>query len=103
MPSTSGAWSTSRCWSRRCSNGCDGQLREFFDEIEVVLVDEYQDTNLMQEGLYFEMAKSATVPSRWSATTTRASTGSGVQPSSCSATSPAATKGHSAVSLRLSS
>ena len=34
-----------------------GQLRDFFDDIEVVLVDEYQDTNLMQEKLYFEMAK----------------------------------------------
>lgn len=34
-----------------------GQLRDFFDDIEVVLVDEYQDTNLMQESIYFEMAK----------------------------------------------
>lgn len=35
-----------------------GQLREFTDELEVVLVDEYQDTNLLQEELYFELAKS---------------------------------------------
>jgi DNA helicase-2/ATP-dependent DNA helicase PcrA len=33
-----------------------GQLKEFTDELEVVLVDEYQDTNLMQEQLYFELA-----------------------------------------------
>lgn len=32
-----------------------GQLKEFTDELEVVLVDEYQDTNLMQEQLYFEL------------------------------------------------
>lgn len=34
------------------------QLAEFTDEIEVMLVDEYQDTNLLQEAVYFEMAKS---------------------------------------------
>ena len=33
-----------------------GQLKEFTDELKVVLVDEYQDTNLMQEHLYFELA-----------------------------------------------
>jgi DNA helicase-2/ATP-dependent DNA helicase PcrA len=33
-----------------------GQLKEFTDELKVVLVDEYQDTNLMQEQLYFELA-----------------------------------------------
>jgi DNA helicase-2/ATP-dependent DNA helicase PcrA len=33
-----------------------GQLKEFTDDLEVVLVDEYQDTNLMQEQLYFELA-----------------------------------------------
>lgn len=33
-----------------------GQLKEFTDELEVVLVDEYQDTNLLQEQLYFELA-----------------------------------------------
>jgi DNA helicase-2/ATP-dependent DNA helicase PcrA len=33
-----------------------GQLTEFTDELKVVLVDEYQDTNLMQEQLYFELA-----------------------------------------------
>jgi DNA helicase-2/ATP-dependent DNA helicase PcrA len=35
-----------------------GGMREFTDELEVVLVDEYQDSNLLQERLYFEMAKS---------------------------------------------
>ena len=35
---------------------CAGQLKEFTDELKVVLVDEYQDTNLMQEQLYFELA-----------------------------------------------
>lgn len=33
-----------------------GQLKVCTDELEVVLVDEYQDTNLMQEQLYFELA-----------------------------------------------
>jgi len=33
-----------------------GQLKEFTDGLEIVLVDEYQDTNLMQEQLYFELA-----------------------------------------------
>jgi DNA helicase-2/ATP-dependent DNA helicase PcrA len=33
-----------------------GHLKEFTDELKVVLVDEYQDTNLMQEQLYFELA-----------------------------------------------
>ena len=32
-------------------------MKEFTDELEVVLVDEYQDTNLLQESLYFELAK----------------------------------------------
>jgi DNA helicase-2/ATP-dependent DNA helicase PcrA len=35
-----------------------GQLKEFTDELRVVLVDEYQDTNLLQEQLYFELAAS---------------------------------------------
>ena len=34
-----------------------GGLKEFTDELKVVLVDEYQDSNLLQEGLYFELAK----------------------------------------------
>jgi len=34
-----------------------GGLQAFTDELNVILVDEYQDTNLLQEGLYFEMAK----------------------------------------------
>jgi len=33
-----------------------GQLSEFTDQLQVVLVDEYQDTNLLQEELYFELA-----------------------------------------------
>jgi DNA helicase II / ATP-dependent DNA helicase PcrA len=33
-----------------------GQLKEFTDDLKVVLVDEYQDTNLLQEQLYFELA-----------------------------------------------
>ena len=35
-----------------------GGMKEFTDELEVVLVDEYQDSNLLQERLYFELAKS---------------------------------------------
>ena len=34
-----------------------GGLREFTDELKVVLVDEYQDTNLLQERLYFQLAR----------------------------------------------
>ncbi|MBM4366146.1 MAG: DEAD/DEAH box helicase [Deltaproteobacteria bacterium] len=34
-----------------------GQMGEFTDELRVVLVDEYQDTNLMQEQIYFELSK----------------------------------------------
>ncbi|MBN2191173.1 MAG: ATP-dependent helicase, partial [Polyangiaceae bacterium] len=34
------------------------QMAEFTDGLQVVLVDEYQDTNLMQEQIYFELAKS---------------------------------------------
>jgi DNA helicase II / ATP-dependent DNA helicase PcrA len=33
-----------------------GRLSEFLDRIAVVLVDEYQDTNLLQESLYFGLA-----------------------------------------------
>jgi DNA helicase II / ATP-dependent DNA helicase PcrA len=33
------------------------QLDEFTKDLQVVLVDEYQDTNLMQEQIYFELAK----------------------------------------------
>jgi ATP-dependent DNA helicase UvrD/PcrA len=33
------------------------QLAEFLQQIKVVLVDEYQDTNLLQEGIYFEVGK----------------------------------------------
>ena len=35
----------------------EGKLTEFLQQIQVVLVDEYQDTNLLQEGIYFELAK----------------------------------------------
>jgi DNA helicase-2/ATP-dependent DNA helicase PcrA len=33
----------------------DGRLKEFTDGLSVLLVDEYQDTNLLQESIYFEM------------------------------------------------
>ncbi len=35
----------------------DGRLDDFRNSLSVILVDEYQDTNLMQEDLYFELAK----------------------------------------------
>ena len=35
-----------------------GQLDEFRQGLRVVLVDEYQDTNLLQEQIYFQLAKS---------------------------------------------
>lgn len=34
------------------------KLQDFQDQLQVVLVDEYQDTNLLQESIYFELAKS---------------------------------------------
>lgn len=34
-------------------------LKTFLDEIKIVLIDEYQDTNLIQEDIYFTIAKSA--------------------------------------------
>ena len=34
-----------------------GQMSEFTHDLRVVLVDEYQDTNLLQEQIYFEFAK----------------------------------------------
>jgi len=34
-----------------------GALHEFTQDLRIVLVDEYQDTNLLQEQIYFEMAK----------------------------------------------
>lgn len=34
-------------------------LETFLDEIKIVLIDEYQDTNLLQEEIYFTIAKSA--------------------------------------------
>lgn len=34
-----------------------GKLSEFTDQLQVVLVDEYQDTNLLQESIYFELAR----------------------------------------------
>ena len=36
-----------------------GKLDEFLDEIQIILVDEYQDTNLLQEKIYFTLAKAA--------------------------------------------
>jgi len=35
----------------------DAKLGEFTRQLRVVLVDEYQDTNLLQEALYFELAR----------------------------------------------
>ena len=37
----------------------NGELNSFLDEIKIVLIDEYQDTNLIQEDIYFTIAKSA--------------------------------------------
>jgi DNA helicase-2/ATP-dependent DNA helicase PcrA len=34
-----------------------GQLKDFTDKLKVIFVDEYQDTNLLQESIYFELAK----------------------------------------------
>ena len=34
-----------------------GQLNEFTQDLRVILVDEYQDTNLLQEQIYFEFAR----------------------------------------------
>jgi len=34
----------------------NGKLRDFTEDLQVVLVDEYQDTNLLQEQIYFELA-----------------------------------------------
>lgn len=36
-----------------------GKLDIFLNEIKIVLVDEYQDTNLLQEKIYFKLAESA--------------------------------------------
>lgn len=36
-----------------------GRLKEFLNNIRFVMVDEYQDTNLLQESIYFEIAGSA--------------------------------------------
>lgn len=37
----------------------EGQFEDFLDEIKIVLIDEYQDTNLIQEDIYFTIAKNA--------------------------------------------
>ncbi|WP_405270360.1 UvrD-helicase domain-containing protein [Methanobrevibacter sp.] len=37
----------------------NGDLDAFLDEIKIVLIDEYQDTNLIQEDIYFTIAQSA--------------------------------------------
>ncbi|WP_295622176.1 ATP-dependent helicase [uncultured Methanobrevibacter sp.] len=34
-------------------------LKVFLDEVKIILVDEYQDTNLLQESIYFKIAESA--------------------------------------------
>ncbi len=37
----------------------NGQLQIFMENIKVVMVDEYQDTNLLQESIYFEISEAA--------------------------------------------
>jgi len=37
----------------------NGGLKKFLKRIKVILVDEYQDTNLLQETIYFQIAKAA--------------------------------------------
>ncbi|WP_405284957.1 UvrD-helicase domain-containing protein [Methanobrevibacter sp.] len=37
----------------------DGSMEDFLDDIKIVLIDEYQDTNLIQEDIYFTIAESA--------------------------------------------
>ncbi len=37
----------------------DGSLQRFVTPLRMVLVDEYQDTNFLQESIYFELAKAA--------------------------------------------
>ena len=37
----------------------NNDLKTFLDEIKIVLIDEYQDTNLIQEDIYFTIAQSA--------------------------------------------
>ncbi|QYZ80350.1 ATP-dependent helicase [Methanofollis formosanus] len=37
----------------------NGELTEFTEKIRFILVDEYQDTNLLQEHIYFELARHA--------------------------------------------
>jgi DNA helicase-2/ATP-dependent DNA helicase PcrA len=37
----------------------NGRLKKFLKRIKIILVDEYQDTNLLQEMIYFEIAKAA--------------------------------------------
>ena len=37
----------------------DNQFEDFLDDIKIILIDEYQDTNLIQEDIYFTIAQSA--------------------------------------------
>lgn len=37
----------------------EGKLNKFLDNVKIVLVDEYQDTNSLQESIYFEFANAA--------------------------------------------
>lgn len=37
----------------------NGELADFLDDVKIVLIDEYQDTNLIQEDIYFTIAQSA--------------------------------------------
>lgn len=36
-----------------------GKLNKFLDNLQIIMVDEYQDTNSLQESIYFELAKAA--------------------------------------------
>lgn len=45
--------------SKFLKNIKDGKLTKFLDEIKIILVDEYQDTNSLQERIYCELAKVA--------------------------------------------
>lgn len=37
----------------------NGKLDDFLDDVKIILVDEYQDTNLIQEDIYFTIAEAA--------------------------------------------
>ncbi len=59
-------------------------LADLRAKIRYLMVDEYQDTNTMQELLLLALAQGAPATSAWWATTTRASTASAAPPSATS-------------------